>query len=116
MVEHSFTDPEHQDSRESQTPGGDIAPDDAKELDLLAWRSMPSLDGQEEDFAFKVSRANRDGGMNVHNQSGLGDKNMPSSVSQIVERFSEIPIYKILSAKVIEGTGAPSFARAQRLT
>ena len=112
-------------ARESQTPDGATVPDDAKELDLLAWRSMPSLDGQEQDFAVMVRRTNKDGEMNVHRtwtttdasvRLGLGYKNMPPTVSHIVERLSEIPIYKILSAKVFEGTGAPSFTRAQRLT
>ena len=121
----ALNDLQPDNARESQTPGGDTSPDDTEESDLVAWTSMPSLDGREENFAVKVCRTNSDGEMNVHRtrpttdasiKIGPRDKNVPSTMSHIVKRLSVIPIYKILSAKVIEGTGASSFTRAQRLT
>ena len=109
----------------SQTTNGVLPPADPAATSLLAWRSMPGLDGEADNFAVQILGTNDNDNMKVQGvwastdvsiQIGPRDQKLPTIVSDIVERLSEMPIYQILSAKIVEGSGAPSFNRARRLT
>lgn len=95
---------------------------------LLSWRSVPKwdLDDQTSNVqgrAVYVTCKAYDEPVNVQQiweaskasvrfQSPL---NMLPPLHEIVTRLSEIPIHKVLSAKVISGTGNPAFSKGQRI-
>lgn len=112
------------DTQVSETSSGAILSDDLADLSLLAWRSMPSFDDQEDGFAVQVLRTTGDRETNVRAAWTTADvsirfpprdKSSSSIFANVVERLSEIPIYRIMSAKVVEGNGVPSFSCTKRL-
>lgn len=106
--------------------------DEPADSGLLSWRSVPRFvaeTGAEnladvDAFAVKVSFGDEDHELQVHQvfesshasiRFDVHDRTNPYPLGIIIERLAEIPIYKIVNAKVIIGKGNPGFKLAYRI-
>ena len=109
-----------------------LLPDGVADTALFSSRTVPrfSLEGEAdkasevEAFAIKVSFQDDDSALQIQQAfvsssatirfEAQGPKES-SILDPVVERLAEIPIYEILSAQVIVGSGTPGFKQAYRI-
>ena len=128
----ALEDLKFKDAQGSLSSKAALLPGDAAGTVLLSWRSVPKFSNENEtdrlaeleSFAVKVPFNDDDGTLQIQQAFETGkaeilfeiqDPSTPSTIGSVVERLAEIPIYEVLGAQVILGSGTPVLKQANRI-
>ena len=115
----------------SLTSQAALVPGDAADTALFSWRVVPKFSTENEAdkpseleaFAVKVP-FNDDSALQIQQafesskatiRFELQDPSAPSTLGSVVERLAEIPVYEILNAQVVMGSGTPALKQVYRI-